>query len=185
MLLRPAPLNRTKLRSLDGGGRGGRGGRRRHRQFFSESETETSSLAAHGELLFISREAEAAAGRAAARKDPNQNNPDRIAPSYELIELHSGCHAKRVAPFVFCCGRSCDLICIIIVICPWHVACQKARGEGAATATEMQMGIIGGRRRRRRKRNSRQCCVLHRQREREKKGSCHERLFLPSRVESA
>ena len=176
MLLRPrpAPLNRTKLRSLDGRGRGGR---RRHRQFFSESETETSSLAAHGELLFISREAQAAA----ARKDPNQNNPDRVAPSYELIELHSGCHAKRVAPFVFC-GRSCDLICIIIVICPWHVACQKARGEGAATATEMQMGIIGGRRRRR-KRNSRQCCAV--QRQREKKGSCHERLFLPSRVESA
>ena len=157
MLLRPAPLNRTKLRSLDG-----RGKRRRHRQFFSESETETSSLAAHGELLFISREAEAAAGRTAARKDPNQNNPDRVAPSYELIELHSGCHAKRVAPFVFC-GRSCDLICIIIVICPWHVACQKARGEGAATATEMQMGIIGGRR----KRNSRQCCAVQRQRERE------------------
>ena len=148
MLLRPAPLNRTKLRSVDGGGRGGR---RRHRQFFSESETETSSLAAHGELLFISREAAAAA---AVRKDPNQNNPDRVAPSYELIELHSGCHAKRVAPFVFC-GRSYDLICIIIVICPWHVACQKARGEGDATATEMQMGIIGGRRRRR-KRNSRQ-----------------------------
>ena len=69
---------------------------------------------------------------------------DRVAPSYELIELHSGCHAKRVAPFVFC-GRSCDLICIIIVICPWHVVCQKARGEGAAAATEMQMGIIGGR----------------------------------------
>ena len=161
MLLRPAPLNRTKLRSLDG-----RGKRRRHCQFFSESETETSSLAAHGELSFISREAEAAAGRAAARKDPNQNNPDRVAPSYELIELHSGCHAKRVAPFVFC-GRSCDLICIIIVICPWHVACQKARGEGAATATEMQMGIIGGRRRRRRKRNSRQCCAVQRQRERE------------------
>ena len=119
MLLRPAPLNRTKLR---------------RRQFFSKLETETSSLAAHGELLFISGEA--------AREKPNQNKLDSVR-SNRAIDW-SGCQESKRVACPFC------LLRMIFRLDMHHhrhlsVACRVPKGKRGTTTTEMQKtGVRGG-----------------------------------------
>ena len=117
MLLRPAPLNRTKLR---------------RRQFFSKLETETSSLAAHGELLFISGEE--------ASEQPNHNK-------LESVRSNRVEYAKRVRELL--AGPFCLLRMIFRLDMHHHrhlsVACRVPKGKRGTTTTEMQKtGVRGG-----------------------------------------